>query len=190
MAVNVWESVPENPSFKYLQNIDNWKPRENLYQVLQGISKAHVESFNYVLREGLTRAVQDIVPLELELPNEDRIKLEIRDAVIGCPTIHKDSIQATDFRVYPVECRSRGTTYKGKLQLTVVWSKNGIVQDTIEKIVGEVPVMVKSNVCNIARMTQKQLIRKGEEPEEFGGYFIVNGNEKIVRMLIMQRRNY
>ncbi|XP_076361964.1 RNA polymerase I subunit Rpl135 isoform X3 [Tachypleus tridentatus] len=164
MAVNVWEGVPENPSFKHLQNLENWKPKKDLYQ--------------------------DIIPVELELPNEDRIKLEIRDAVIGCPTIHKDSVQATDFRVYPVECRSRGTTYKGKLQLTVVWSKNGIVQDTTEKIVGEVPVMVKSNVCNIARMTQKQLIRKGEEPEEFGGYFIVNGNEKIVRMLIMQRRNY
>ena len=25
---------------------------------------------------------------------------------------------------------------------------------------------------------------------EFGGYFIINGNERIVRMLIMTKRNY
>ena len=29
-----------------------------------------------------------------------------------------------------------------------------------------------------------------EDPNEFGGYFIVNGNEKIIRMLIVQKRNY
>ncbi len=25
---------------------------------------------------------------------------------------------------------------------------------------------------------------------EFGGYFVINGNERIVRMLIMTKRNY
>lgn len=34
------------------------------------------------------------------------------------------------------------------------------------------------------------MIKKNEDPNEFGGYFIVNGNEKIVRMLIIQKRNY
>lgn len=26
--------------------------------------------------------------------------------------------------------------------------------------------------------------------QEMGGYFVVNGNEKVIRMLIMPRRNY
>jgi len=26
--------------------------------------------------------------------------------------------------------------------------------------------------------------------QEFGGYFIVNGNERLIRMLMMTRRNY
>lgn len=29
-----------------------------------------------------------------------------------------------------------------------------------------------------------------EDENEFGGYFIVNGNEKVIRMLIAQKRNY
>ena len=26
--------------------------------------------------------------------------------------------------------------------------------------------------------------------QEFGGYFIINGNERIIRMLVLPRRNY
>jgi DNA-directed RNA polymerase I subunit RPA2 len=29
-----------------------------------------------------------------------------------------------------------------------------------------------------------------EDTNEFGGYFIVNGNERIIRMLIVMKRNY
>lgn len=35
-----------------------------------------------------------------------------------------------------------------------------------------------------------QLVERKEESEELGGYFIVNGVEKIIRLLIVQRRNH
>jgi DNA-directed RNA polymerase I subunit RPA2 len=34
------------------------------------------------------------------------------------------------------------------------------------------------------------MVEKGEEPNDLGGYFIVKGNEKLLRLLIMPRRNY
>jgi DNA-directed RNA polymerase I subunit RPA2 len=39
-------------------------------------------------------------------------------------------------------------------------------------------------------MTPDDLVKAKEESEELGGYFIVNGIEKIVRMLLVNRRNY
>jgi DNA-directed RNA polymerase I subunit RPA2 len=39
-------------------------------------------------------------------------------------------------------------------------------------------------------MHRAELIRKGEEGTEVGGYFICNGIERIIRMLILQRRHY
>jgi DNA-directed RNA polymerase I subunit RPA2 len=33
-------------------------------------------------------------------------------------------------------------------------------------------------------------VNKHEEPEEFGGYFIINGNERLIRYLILPRRNH
>src|SRR5260370_37922337 len=39
-------------------------------------------------------------------------------------------------------------------------------------------------------MTAAQLVAHHEEAEEFGGYFIINGIERIIRLLILQRRHY
>ena len=39
-------------------------------------------------------------------------------------------------------------------------------------------------------MSSAELVRHHEEPEEFGGYFIVNGNERLIRYLILPRRNH
>ena len=42
----------------------------------------------------------------------------------------------------------------------------------------------------MAGKTEEELARAREDMHEFGGYFIINGNEKIVRMLIQPKRNY
>jgi DNA-directed RNA polymerase I subunit RPA2 len=39
-------------------------------------------------------------------------------------------------------------------------------------------------------MSSSELVQHHEEPEEFGGYFIVNGNERLIRYLIVPRRNH
>ncbi len=39
-------------------------------------------------------------------------------------------------------------------------------------------------------MSPDQLVKSKEESEELGGYFVVNGIEKIIRMLQVNRRNY
>ena len=39
-------------------------------------------------------------------------------------------------------------------------------------------------------MSSFELVQHHEEPEEFGGYFIINGNERLIRYLILPRRNH
>lgn len=47
-----------------------------------------------------------------------------------------------------------------------------------------------SDKCRLHGLSGEELIARGEEENENGGYFICNGLEKIIRMLIVQRRNY
>lgn len=49
---------------------------------------------------------------------------------------------------------------------------------------------MQSNRCHLEGLSPKELVDKREETEELGGYFIVNGIEKLIRMLIVNRRNY
>ena len=39
-------------------------------------------------------------------------------------------------------------------------------------------------------MSSDELVKHGEEAEEFGGYFIINGNERLIRYLILPRRHH
>ena len=67
---------------------------------------------------------------------------------------------------------------------------DGKVMDRYERLVGQVPIMVKSKLCNLYQKSPKEMVAKGEEPHDLGAYFVVKGNEKLLRLLIMPRRNY
>ncbi|KAK6637732.1 hypothetical protein RUM44_008154 [Polyplax serrata] len=51
--------------------------------------------------------------------------------------------------------------------------------------------MVKSSSrCYLKDLTPAQLIERGEHENEWGGYFILKGHERLIRMLLVVRRNY
>lgn len=152
------------------------------------MSKAHIESFNFMVNEGIQKGIENINPIGFELPTGDRIVIQIMDCFIHYPTNNDNMYNAT--KLYPAECRMAKTSYKGKVSLTVNWSLNGKVQNIIEDIIGHIPIMIKSNRCNLEKLSRSELIKKKEDSEEFGGYFIMNGNEYFIRKLIAQRRNY
>jgi len=50
---------------------------------------------------------------------------------------------------------------------------------------GDIPIIVRSSHCHLNKLAPKELVKMNEDCNEFGGYFIINGNEKIIRMLIL-----
>lgn len=60
----------------------------------------------------------------------------------------------------------------------------------LERKLGALPVMVRSVRCHLRGLTQKQLVERHEEAHEAGGYFICNGNERAIRLLIVPRRQH
>uniref|UniRef100_A0A5F5PYE1 DNA-directed RNA polymerase n=1 Tax=Equus caballus TaxID=9796 RepID=A0A5F5PYE1_HORSE len=183
-----WRNLPSGPTLKHLTDPLYGIPQEQQKPALQELTRAHVESFNYAVREGLSHAVQAIPPFEFAFKDE-RISLTIVDAVISPPTVPKGSI-CKDLSIYPAECRGRRSTYRGKLTADISWSVNGIPKGIIKQFLGYVPIMVKSKLCNLYNLPPRALIEHHEEAEEMGGYFIINGIEKVIRMLIMPRRNF
>uniref|UniRef100_A0A8B9HPM7 DNA-directed RNA polymerase subunit beta n=1 Tax=Astyanax mexicanus TaxID=7994 RepID=A0A8B9HPM7_ASTMX len=183
-----WSSLPAAPSLKPLTQPGYGLPKEQQQAAVQDLVKAHIDSFDQALSDGLAQVVQAIPPMEF-MHKGDRISLAFVEATVHNPTVAKGGI-CKDLRVFPAECRGRRCTYRGKLVADVSWSVNGVPKGIIKQSLGQVPIMVKSKLCNLHGLSPKELIEHHEEAEEMGGYFIVNGIEKVIRMLIMPRRNF
>jgi len=55
---------------------------------------------------------------------------------------------------------------------------------------GEIPIMVRSKHCHLYNYDGQSMIDKYEDYCEFGGYFVLNGLEKLIRLLVIQKQNY
>jgi len=83
--------------------------------------------------------------------------------------------------ITPATARLRNLTYSAPvfIELTV---KFGEQTDSAEVEIGRIPVMVKSAACNTYGMSKDELIQNYMDPLDPGGYFIINGNERVMVM--------
>lgn len=108
---------------------------------------------------------------------------------VGKPTLESNSGGLNDI-LSPAECRGRGISYKAKMQAKLNWRVNGAGIQMEVRNLGSLPVMVRSNRCHLFNKSPKELIQMHEDPDEFGGYFLCNGIERLIRLLIVPRRNF
>lgn len=55
------------------------------------------------------------------------------------------------------------------------------VYDTARVFIGSVPVMLRSDFCQLKNMNELERVRDGKDCGfDQGGYFIINGSEKVI----------
>lgn len=143
-----------------------------------------------MLTTGLSNCALNIPPVWFQSPSGEKICLNIEDISIANPKVPIDVIGIKDSNIYPSESRQRSQTYKGMCTARLGWSVDGVEKSSVDVDLGEVPIMLKSKACNLNNKSPKEMVNHGEHDSEWGGYFIIKGNEKIIRMLLMTRRNY
>lgn len=52
------------------------------------------------------------------------------------------------------------------------------------------PLMVMSSKCHLRGLSPEELVARKEDHFEIGGYFIASGNEKVIRLLNMNRTRF
>ena len=57
---------------------------------------------------------------------------------------------------------------------------NDVQRESFVIQVGNLPIMLKSNFCHLNKLNRDELIERGEDPDDPGGYFIINGTEKVI----------
>lgn len=108
-----------------------------------------MDSFDYMIDEGLADCAKNIHPVEFEIQNGERVKLFVESITISPPQVPATYIAAKNKKVYPSECRQRACTYSGACSVGVGWSVNGVRRPTIDKSMGEIPIMLRVNICMV-----------------------------------------
>ncbi len=51
----------------------------------------------------------------------------------------------------------------------------------MERCMGLLPVMLLSDACNLSGLSPRDLVDRGEQEQEWGGYFVIGGHERLIR---------
>lgn len=158
---------------------------------LRAIVDPHLQSFSWAVTAGLAILPSEMEPLTIENPHTgESLTFRYESLRLSRPVAAASSHTDSSSPVMPSVCRRAGVSYRGVLTAGIVMtSSSGVVQRHTMRL-GEIPIMLRSTVCHLEGLTPTQLLAAGEEEYELGGYFVVNGLEKLVRMIIVPRRHH
>ncbi|MCH2637067.1 MAG: DNA-directed RNA polymerase subunit B'', partial [Candidatus Thalassarchaeum sp.] len=130
---------------------------------------------------------------------DHEIQVRMKNMTLGAPTIREAN--GAEHPSLPVECRLRKLTYMSPVYLDFTIHRDDLPQPIVEDKVqiGSVPIMIRSRRCNLnpahidpnrnlspeqseedKEHYQTLLQGKGEDPYDPGGYFIINGTERVL----------
>ncbi len=156
-----------------------------------------LNSYNDFFNNGINRIFKEKNPIKIlkqqnpETKNYDyraNIYLggkEGKDIYYGKPTIYDDD---REHLMYPNIARLRNMTYAITIHFDVIVdyiiTEDGITTETsstLEKIyLGRFPIMVNSDLCILNGLSPEVQFNMGECKNDLGGYFIIDGKEKVI----------
>jgi len=157
----------------------------------------HLESFNDFFRSGIKRIFYENNPIRFIEREEETDKGKRNECLLylggkegsriyyGKPVIYDDN---NSHYMYPNEARLRNMTYGITIHYDVdvdfiyyIGDEKKTHSMTLNKIyLGRFPIMLQSELCILNKMTNEVRFNAGECRNDYGGYFIIDGKEKVV----------
>ena len=144
----------------------------------KGLVKFQADSYNDFISRRIPKVLSEIGVVKPEVPELGEFKIKLGEFKIGEPSVKEADGSVRG--ILPLEARARNLTYSAPMFIEMTPILNNIESDTIVVNFGDMPVMVKSRICPLATMSRQELIDNGEDPDDPGGYFIINGTERIL----------
>ncbi|XP_069482212.1 DNA-directed RNA polymerase II subunit RPB2 isoform X1 [Ambystoma mexicanum] len=158
----------------------------------KGLVRQQLDSFDEFIQMSVQRIVEDAPPIDLqaeaqhtsgEVEEPSRFLLKFEQIYLSKPT-HWERDGAPS-PMMPNEARLRNLTYSAPLYVditkTVVKEGEEHLQTQHQKtFIGKIPIMLRSTYCLLNGLTDRDLCELNECPLDPGGYFIINGSEKVL----------
>src|SRR3989304_4268876 len=150
----------------------------------KGLVRQHLDSYNEFIDHGLQEVVDEVAEIPIEVPDSPyKVKLGqiwVIDPQSRITGPYTTEVDGTKHEIYPMEARLRNLAYAAPIALEMTPVIDGREQDTELVYIGNLPVMLKSKLCFLSQLSKEELIAAGEDPDDPGGYFVVNGSERVI----------
>ena len=180
--------------------LDSYYLKTNSTEVINPLIKHQIDSYNKFINTTLPQIISGFNPIKINTNTKNNeVDSNIQKISINVlqPSLTKPTYQlgdGTQTIMTPHIARMNNLTYSSTLYVKVhiiieVMNEEGFISK-IDKYVnniaiGKIPIMVRSSACILSQIPAIADRNNNECRYDFGGYFIVNGNEKV---LIMQDR--
>jgi len=137
--------------------------------------ESNIISFNNFVEERMQQIVNEL---------NDSVDKEEVEIKLGRIRVEKPNIIEADGSqklILPAEARLRNLTYSAPVFLEITIKQSGQIESHDVEI-GRIPIIVKSKRCNTYGMSKEELQNNYTDPLDPGGYFIINGNERVMVM--------
>ena len=158
----------------------------------------HLESYNDFFENGINRIFRENNPIRFIEREDEEQKSGLRNECLlylggkdgtkiyfGKPIIYDDH---HSHYMYPNDARLRnmsyGTTIHYDVDVEITYYEGDEKKEknfTLDKIyLGRFPIMLQSNLCILSGLSKEVKFNMGECRNDYGGYFIIDGKEKII----------
>ncbi len=142
--------------------------------------KSNIESFNDFIKRELQEIIEENKNIEPTIipTNVDKFIIRLDKIWVTKPEI----TEADGSRrvIYPNEARLRKISYAAPVFMEVSAHINDVQRESFTTQIGSIPIMLKSEYCHLSKLSRQECIDKGEDPDDPGGYFVINGTEKVL----------
>ncbi len=143
----------------------------------EGIAKQHLNSFDEFLERGLQSIIKEVDKIDIENA-EYPYKIQLGKVKLQQPRMME--LDGSITHITPAEARLRNVSYAAPVMMEASVIEDGKILESRFVHIGDVPVMAKSNACILNNFSNSKLIDYGEDPNDPGGYFIINGSERVI----------
>lgn len=182
---------------KYNWETDTWEIIESYFRDKKTLVKHQLESYNDFVDNKIQKIINEFSPIKsFTNYNEDlgkyltEYQIEFGDISISKPVINDNSGEVKV--MYPNDARLRDLTYSADLacdikQKIIRYNPKNLDDKDITELpviknisLCKLPIMLQSKYCVLSDLTNKTRAEMGEGEYDEGGYFIVNGSEKVI----------
>jgi len=143
----------------------------------EGIARQHLNSYDEFLERGLQSIINEVGQIEIESA-EYPYKIQLGKVKLQQPRMME--LDGSITHIAPMEARLRNVTYASPIMLEASVVEDGKILESRYVHIGDMPVMVRSNACILHNLSDQKLVEYGEDPNDPGGYFIINGSERVI----------